>query len=113
MASTPRHPLWVLVLARIMGVARNQTGLAAEVVTGPVMLKQTIESWWGPGVASDSDLTVLEPGLIYPFGWAQHTEQEQRLCAAWPPSETFNPEACQRLYGDVPFAITYWAHSWE
>jgi hypothetical protein len=66
MASEPGHPFWLMMLTQIVLNKKHQ---AAEHVTGPAALKDTVARYWAP--TNQTGLTILDPGLIYPFDWAR------------------------------------------
>jgi hypothetical protein len=85
----------------------------AEAVTGPVALKTVAFEYWMP--AGRPGLTVLDPGLIYPFDWHRSSESPEitKFCSAYLGDlSTFDREKCKALLPEA-FAVTYWRHSWE
>jgi len=83
LASVPRHPFWLIVLSLIYARKGDEGG--AEMITGPVVLKEAVDRMLQStqtvdGVAGDAagGLTVLPPGLIFPYDWHQRTNEQVR-----------------------------------
>ncbi len=73
MASAPGHPFWLMMLTQIV---LNKKDQAAEYVTGPVALKDAVARYWAP--TNQTGLTILDPGVIYPFDWARSGARRRR-----------------------------------
>eukprot|EP00877_Chromochloris_zofingiensis_P001515 jgi/Chrzof1/11364/Cz05g34040.t1 len=106
MASVPRHPFWLMMLDMIQANWDSQEG--PELITGPVALKRTVEEMWVP--SNGTGLHILNQKHIFPFNWAENTEEEYTYCSA--ESNNFSSLRCQEMYPDA-YAISYWSHSWE
>jgi inositol phosphorylceramide mannosyltransferase catalytic subunit len=56
-------------------------------------------------------LTVLAPGLVYPFDWNGGSDHEKKTCHSMG-KDGFNKASCKALFPDA-YAVTYWEHSWR
>jgi hypothetical protein len=124
MISTPGHPFWLYCITKIMQ-HMTEGGNGAEHLTGPVMLYRAAQDYAetqrritgtsSPGVENGAtkvfDLTVLKPGLIYPFDWHKPQKDQANICAA-SKSQNLNDEKCKAQFPEA-YTITYWTHSWE
>ncbi len=118
MASEPGHPFWLMVLMRIIQQPKDAL---AEEVTGPVALKQTYLHYWLPTSPPElvQSLSVIEPGLIYPFDWAGNLvghADAQKLAtscsSSWKQNADFDAARCKELVKGA-YTVTYWRHSWS
>jgi hypothetical protein len=67
--------------------------------------------YWLP--SGKAGLTVLDPGLIYPYDWNRGDGDIRKYCrASYGDTSTFDREKCKGLLPHA-FAVTYWRHSWE
>lgn len=127
MISKPNHPFWLFCLSKIIEL--HSMGIdAAEEVTGPVMLYKAVHDYneankringvVAPGIEHGAnniyELTILKPGLIYPYDWAQASSNVHSVCWAKEGvilESTLDEQKCKALFPDA-YAITYWTHSW-
>jgi len=123
MISTPKHPFWLFCLTKMIELTALGVD-TAEDLTGPVMLYKAMrdyneamrritgvtESGVEMGATNIFDLTVLKPGLIYPYDWAKMNDLNS-IC--WAKEEsTLDEQKCKSMLPDA-YTITYWSHSWE
>jgi mannosyltransferase OCH1-like enzyme len=127
MISTPNHPFWLFCLTKIIELL-SQGVDSAEDLTGPVMLYKAITDYneanrringvTSPGVVQGAnnvyELTILKPGLIYPYDWAQANSELHGICWAKDGvilESTLDEQKCKSMFPHA-YAITYWTHSW-
>jgi inositol phosphorylceramide mannosyltransferase catalytic subunit len=111
MASEPGHAFWLLCLFHITEIHRKDPNSTAEALTGPVMLKQVMDDYWYKFAWHNNSLTVLAPGLIYPFDWNGGSDHVRATCHSMG-KDGFNETSCKNMFPDA-YAITYWEHSWR
>lgn len=131
MASSPRHPFWLLVIAHIAEAARqNESALRPEYMTGPVILKRSVDflrnhSDQAKDVIREmarllpthlqprdaTDVHLLPSCHWYPLDWSDKIHQafRQELIASGAyPDVTQGRELFPKAQ-----MVTYWSHSWE
>ncbi|TPX34705.1 hypothetical protein SmJEL517_g02673 [Synchytrium microbalum] len=115
MASVPGHMFWIFMLLNVMKRAKLKdadTRLPEE-ITGPVPLYETYYNWVENYGVDGLGVTLLAPGLIFPYAWNTKIEAEREVC--WAVSSKHNTTACKELL-DVKklgsYTISYWHHSW-
>ncbi|KAJ3081106.1 hypothetical protein HK102_002580, partial [Quaeritorhiza haematococci] len=116
MASRPGHSFW-LHLLRLIQIKSRSGIVRTEDITGPVVVQEAMKKYIAEVPLADRDgVTLLEPGIIYPFDWHDR-EAPIAICAATEP--TLDESACKQYYHatgkpeDRAFTITYWSHTWE
>lgn len=130
MFSTPGHPLWLYVLAL---AATRAAEPFIEYATGPILLYDAYQyysrdSASGRGATSMvgrlaarvgahmplvlPPVTVLPPGLLYPFSWAV---PEERVVAQDIRNRLSRGEPIDNMVQTSPeaYALTYWYRSWS
>jgi inositol phosphorylceramide mannosyltransferase catalytic subunit len=112
--SVPGHPFWVHLLENMQREARtsmSNDNAEVESATGPIQLMNSLKSYEvKPGTEkSRSQIRYVAPGLIFPYDW-HDAEGKWDTCSAQ--SAVFNSTKCKLMFGDEPYSITYWSHSW-
>jgi inositol phosphorylceramide mannosyltransferase catalytic subunit len=136
MASTPRHPFFMLPLEGIAQNLYSGYNHFVEGLTGPVALRYQIwmyESHYNYGrdlipylrttVMNKTyfetydlrhSVTVLPPEMIYPFSWVSVWDGVVPYCLGGGTSFT-ERDLCKeelRVWENGAYCITYWTHTW-
>lgn len=130
MASSPRHPFWLLVIAHLIEAQRVDPAGRPEWLTGPVLLKTALDCYaQQPAQASEAIAAVarrLAPALQpaandsvavlcandwFPFNWADPIHQMYRQALR---AQGVVPDVtlCRSLFPNATLT-TFWSHSWE
>ena len=86
-----------------------------ENVAGPMALKAAIDAY---GLISHEDgqasnITVLEPGVVYPIDWsAKKHGLVPNMCDWGGHRNEFNASECIRLHHPHAYSVQWWTHGW-
>lgn len=137
MASRPQHLLWLLAIAntiekiRECGSAAEMLARGPERITGPILLKDTVDfyareseatvrrraSWVIEQVSAagmppllTGNVKVLAPALWFPVDWTNpfHQTFRQTLLSK---KIVLDAQQAARVFPDS-YLVTYWSHSW-
>lgn len=130
MASPPRHPFWLLVIAKLVEAQTRNPGGRPEHLTGPVVLKSAHDEWCErpqgalqlvtavarhlPAEIQPVDMSpicVLASADWFPFNWADPIHQIYRRSLR---AQRHQPSVaeCRALFPAASM-VTFWSHSWE
>ncbi|ODV11101.1 MAG: hypothetical protein ABT20_06665 [Rubrivivax sp. SCN 70-15] len=130
MASPPRHPFWLLVIAKLIEAQTRLPHGRPEHLTGPVALKSANDEWaqrpecaqrlvaavarhLPPELcpAAPSPICILASADWFPFNWADPIHQIYRrgLLAK---GRQLTVGECRALFPTASM-VTFWSHSWE
>ena len=124
-ASAPNHPFWIFYSKCAVELLSNPQGRKseAEQVTGPLLLKQALDTWNNiHGKSGDETLEVIKYGKVYVndwHGWGEEDDPEMsennlRLSSC-PQKELHNEGVADQCRAALPEAVvlTFWSHSWS
>lgn len=120
MASSPRHPFWLLPIDYAAAEVRRSRGSMswlwyrspdAEHVTGPIALRNNVLKWKTGLEDLWNEVVLLPSDLVYPYSWKTPGSLGP-ICSTL--FDTFNETACReglRLDEKGSLAVTYWSHT--
>jgi FkbM family methyltransferase len=130
MASCPRHPFWLLVIAKMIEAQAKYPAGRPEYLTGPIVLKSALDQYANQSEsafeligsvarhlpthqqpAATETIFTLCANDWFPFNWADPIHQIYRQALR---SQEVVPdvELCRNLFPSSTL-VTFWSHSWE
>lgn len=120
MASSPRHPFWLLPIEYAAAEVRRGKSFMhwlwyrspdAEHVTGPIALRNNVLKWKTTLKDLWNEVVLLPSDVVYPYSWKTPGKLGP-ICSTL--FDTFDEEACKeglKLKEKGSLAVTYWSHT--